>query len=109
MHLLQLVNNPEWLFRISKGHAYIAHVLENDKRRIKDIFKERLLMSDSCEKLEALRSELALRDDFQSITSSEVLWNEAICEWRSIHPAFKFLYWSSFFPVSNFNSHVLTT
>ncbi|VDM38958.1 unnamed protein product [Toxocara canis] len=88
MHLLQLVNNPEWLFRISKGHAYIAHVLENDKRRIKEILKERLLMSDSCEKLESLRGELALRDDFQSIASSETLWNEALEEWRSIHPAF---------------------
>lgn len=92
MHLLQLVNNPEWLFRISKGHAYIAHVLENDKRCIKEILHERLLSSDSCEKLESLRGELSLRDDFQSIASSETLWNEALDEWRAIHPAFKFLY-----------------
>lgn len=40
MHLLQLVNNPEWLFQISKGHAYVAHVLDNDKKRIKTLLKE---------------------------------------------------------------------
>lgn len=50
-------------------------------------------MADTEDKLQTLRGELIFRDDFQSIASSEVLWNEALNEYRAIHPAFKFLYW----------------
>ncbi|TKR95873.1 hypothetical protein L596_009983 [Steinernema carpocapsae] len=37
-HLCQLINNPEWLFRTSKGHAFIVHVLANDKNYLKGNF-----------------------------------------------------------------------
>uniref|UniRef100_A0A915PQ08 Piezo non-specific cation channel R-Ras-binding domain-containing protein n=1 Tax=Setaria digitata TaxID=48799 RepID=A0A915PQ08_9BILA len=92
MHIFQLLNNPEWLFKISKGDAYVAHVLDNDKKRIKTILKDRLRIADTVGKLHELRKELIHRTDFQSVASSEVLWNEAINEYRAIHPAFKFLY-----------------
>ncbi|MCP9264115.1 hypothetical protein DINM_022116 [Dirofilaria immitis] len=68
MHIFQLLNNPEWLYRISKGDAFVSHVLDKDK------------------------NELSLRGDFQSVAYSELLWNEALNEYHAIHPAFKFLY-----------------
>ncbi|VDN07666.1 unnamed protein product [Thelazia callipaeda] len=92
MHIFQLLNNPEWLYQISKGDAYVAHVLDSDKKRIKAILKDRLRVADTADKLQALHGELMLREDFQSVASSEVLWNEALNEYLSIHSAFKFLY-----------------
>lgn len=40
MHIFQLLNNPEWLYRISKGNAFVAHVLDKDKKRIKAALKD---------------------------------------------------------------------
>ncbi|TKR93262.1 hypothetical protein L596_007754 [Steinernema carpocapsae] len=95
-HLCQLINNPEWLFRTSKGHAFIAHVLENDKNYLKGNFAHRLLCADSREKLRVLRYELD-----RSVTnsrgdmSSEALWEEAIDEWRCLPPTVKIIYSAS--------------
>ncbi|KAM3721751.1 Piezo-type mechanosensitive ion channel component [Dirofilaria immitis] len=92
MHIFQLLNNPEWLYRISKGDAFVSHVLDKDKKRIKAILKDRLRFADTENKLQELRRELSLRGDFQSVAYSELLWNEALNEYHAIHPAFKFLY-----------------
>ncbi|VDK76424.1 unnamed protein product [Onchocerca ochengi] len=92
MHIFQLLNNPEWLYQISKGDAFVAHVLDKDKKRIKAILKDRLRIADTEDKLRELRRELILREDFQSVAYSELLWNEALNEYHAIHPAFKFLY-----------------
>lgn len=162
MHIFQLLNNPEWLYRISKGNAFVAHVLDKDKKRIKAALKDvlfviyqlkshgvitycclsyfgtfcrslmgfwylrfffyvltwglsfiwsilvavifrvllknakklqRLRIADTKDKLQELHKELILHKDFQSVASSEILWNEALNEYHAIHPAFKFLYW----------------
>uniref|UniRef100_A0A1I8AVS2 Piezo_RRas_bdg domain-containing protein n=1 Tax=Steinernema glaseri TaxID=37863 RepID=A0A1I8AVS2_9BILA len=95
-HLCQLINNPEWLFRTSKGHAFIAHVLENDKNFLKGNFAQRLLCADSREKLRVLRYELD-----RSVTNSrgemtsDALWEEAIDEWRGLPPTVKIIYSTS--------------
>lgn len=39
-HLFELFKNPEWLYRNSKGHAFIAHVLEEEKKQLKKKFGE---------------------------------------------------------------------
>lgn len=91
-HLLHLINNPEWLFEISKGHAYIAYVLENEKKKIKTILGERLLTADSESKLEELRNEISRHEDFLTPSSPQILTKEALEEWHSIRPAFKLLY-----------------
>uniref|UniRef100_A0A158Q6P6 Piezo-type mechanosensitive ion channel component n=1 Tax=Elaeophora elaphi TaxID=1147741 RepID=A0A158Q6P6_9BILA len=90
VHIFQLLNNPEWLYRISKGDAFVAHVLDKDKKRIKAVLKDRLRIADTEDKLRELRKELTLREDFQSVASSETLWNEALNDYRAIHPAFNF-------------------
>ncbi|VDO10735.1 unnamed protein product, partial [Brugia timori] len=97
MHIFQLLNNPEWLYRISKGDAFVAHVLDKDKKRIKAVLKDvtfviRLRIADTEDKLRELHKDLVVHEDFQSVASSNILWNEALSEYRAIHPAFKFLY-----------------
>ncbi|EJD75770.1 hypothetical protein LOAG_17155 [Loa loa] len=91
LHIFQLLNNPEWLYRISKDDAFVAHVLNEDKRRIKAILKDRLRIADTEDKLRELHKQLILQKHFESV-SSEILWDEALNEYRTIHPAFKFLY-----------------
>ncbi|KAK0424254.1 hypothetical protein QR680_008577 [Steinernema hermaphroditum] len=92
-HLCQLINNPEWLFRTSKGHAFIAHVLENDKNFLKGNFAHRLLCADSREKLRVLRYELDRSVcNSRGDMSSEALWEEAIDEWRGLPPTVKIIY-----------------
>lgn len=39
-HLFELLKNPEWLYRNSKGHAFIAHVLEEEKKQLKKMYVE---------------------------------------------------------------------
>ena len=39
-HVLKLLKNPEWLYRNSKGHAFIAHVLEEEKKQLKTHFRQ---------------------------------------------------------------------
>uniref|UniRef100_A0AAF5Q0T2 Piezo non-specific cation channel R-Ras-binding domain-containing protein n=2 Tax=Wuchereria bancrofti TaxID=6293 RepID=A0AAF5Q0T2_WUCBA len=92
MHIFQLLNNPEWLYRISKGAAFVAHVLDKDKKRIKEVLKDRLRIADTENKLRELHKDLVVNEDFQSVASSKILWNDALNEYRAIHPAFKFLY-----------------
>uniref|UniRef100_A0A1I8EMU6 Piezo non-specific cation channel R-Ras-binding domain-containing protein n=1 Tax=Wuchereria bancrofti TaxID=6293 RepID=A0A1I8EMU6_WUCBA len=58
MHIFQLLNNPEWLYRISKGAAFVAHVLDKDKKRIKEVLKDRLRIADTENKLRELHKDL---------------------------------------------------
>uniref|UniRef100_A0A914VZT2 Piezo-type mechanosensitive ion channel component n=1 Tax=Plectus sambesii TaxID=2011161 RepID=A0A914VZT2_9BILA len=107
-HLFELLKNPEWLYRNSKGHAFIAHVLEEEKKNLKTTFGQQLLMAESREELRKIRASYERykertacdrpisRDSTNTISTSQRLWDEAIMEWRNLHTLVKIVYAGSY-------------